>query len=159
MSNPFSTIVVDVKKFFANTGSDVEKLAASFWKIFKKAPTALQTVDNFVTEAGGVVIAAVSLADPLVEPEAAAALATIETGLAAIDAAATAATTGTSLLSNLQNFAADVPALLTGIAVKNPVLAATINRLVTLVVGECKVLIPAVEAWVAQISTTATPAA
>ena len=86
MSNPFSTIVVDVKKFFANTGSDVEKLAASFWKIFKKAPTALQTVDNFVTEAGGVVIAAVSLADPLVEPEAAVALATIETGLAAIDA-------------------------------------------------------------------------
>ena len=82
MSNPFSTIVVDVKKFFANTGSDVEKLAASFWKIFKKAPTALQTVDNFVTEAGGVVITAVSLADPLVEPEAAAALATIETGLA-----------------------------------------------------------------------------
>jgi hypothetical protein len=94
-----------------------------------------------------------------VEPEAAAALATIETGLAAIDAAATAATTGTSLLSNLQNFAADVPTLLTGIAVKNPVLAATINRLVTLVVGECKVLIPAVEAWVAQISTTAAPAA
>jgi hypothetical protein len=159
MSNPFSTIVADVKKFFANTGSDVEKFATAFWNIFKKAPAALQTVSNFVSEVGSVVIAAVSLADPLVEPEAAAALATVETGLAAIQAAATAAISGNSLLTGLENFAADVPALLTGIAVKNPVLAATINRLVTLVVGECKVLIPAVEAWVAQISSTAAPAA
>ena len=87
----FSTIEVDIKKFFATTGSDVEKFANAFWNLFKKAPTALQTVDNFITEVGAVVIAAVSLADPLAEPAAAAALATVETGLAGIQAAATAA--------------------------------------------------------------------
>ena len=107
---------------------------------------------------GAVVIAAVSLADPLAEPAAAAALATVETGLAGIQAAATAAVSGTSLLTGLQNFAADVPALLTSIAVKNPALTAAIDRIVTLVVGEAKVLIPAVESWVAQINAS-TPAA
>lgn len=153
-----STIEVDIKKFFATTGSDVEKFANAFWNLFKKAPTALQTVDNFITEVGAVVIAAVSLADPLAEPAAAAALATVETGLAGIQAAATAAVSGTSLLTGLQNFAADVPALLTSIAVKNPALTAAIDRIVTLVVGEAKVLIPAVESWVAQINAS-TPAA
>ena len=150
----FSTIEVDIKKFFATTGSDVEKFANAFWNLFKKAPTALQTVDNFITEVGAVVIAAVSLADPLAEPAAAAALATVETGLAGIQAAATAAVSGTSVLTALQNFASTVPTLLTSLDVKDPALTASITKIVTLVVNEAKVIIPAVQSWVAELAGT-----
>jgi hypothetical protein len=100
----------------------------------------------------------VALADPAVEPLVAGALATVETGLAAIQAAATAAVTGTSLVSQLQNFASTVPALLKGLDIKNPALVATVTKIVNLVAGEAKVLIPAVESWVAQIAA-ATPKA
>jgi phage-related tail protein len=157
--NVLSTIVIDVEKFFKNTGSALERFAASFQKLFGKAPAALQAVQNFVGMVAPVITAAVALADPVVEPEVAAALATAETGLAAIDAAATAAATGTSLLTELQNFAATVPQLLTGLDIKNANLKATITKIVTLVTGEAKVLIPAVEAWVAQIKATTPPVA
>ena len=91
--------------------------------------------------------------DCLVDPgaPAAAVLGTIETGLAAIDAAATAAVSGNSVLANLEAFAATVPSLLTGVDVKNAALQAKITSIVTLVTNEAKVLIPAVTAWVAQI--------
>ena len=148
-----STITIDVEKFLKGTGTDAEKFAAAFAKLFSKAPAVLQTVQNFLNEAAPEIVAAVALADPLVEPEVAGALAIAETGLAAIQASATAANSGTSLLTNLQNFAATVPALLTGLAIKNPVLTATIGRIVTLVTGEAKVLIPAVQAWVAQLAS------
>lgn len=147
-----SAIEADVKKFFGTLETSAGKFAAAFVKLFKKAPSALQTVENFTAEAGSVVVAAVSLADPVVEPEAAAALATVETALAGIQAAAASAVSGTSLLTNLQNFAANVPALLTSLAIKNPTLDAAVVRITTLVVGECKVLIPAVEAWGKQIA-------
>ena len=158
MANPLSNIVVDVEKFFKNTGSALEKFAASFQKLFGKAPAALQAVQNFVGMVAPVITAAVALADPVAEPAVAAALATAETGLAAVDAAATAATSGTSLLTNLQNFAATVPATLTGLDVKNPALTAKVAQIVNLVTGEAKVLIPAVETWVTEIKT-ATPTA
>ena len=156
--NIFSTIVVDVEKFFKGTGTDVEKFAASFWKLFKKVPAALQVIQNFVGEVAPIITAAVGLADPILEPEAAAALAALETGLAAVDAAATAATTGTSLLANIEGFAGSVPQLLTGIAIKNPALQAEITKIVNLVEGEAKVIIPAIQAWVQQIQGSA-PAA
>ncbi len=153
-----STIVTDVEKFFKATGSDIEKFCVAFETLFRKAPNALQTVENFLQELAPVVVAATALADPSVEPEVAGALATVETGLAGIQAAATAATSGTSLLSELQSFAATVPQLLTSLDIKNSALKSTIERIVTLVTGEAKVLIPAVESWVAQIKKTA-PAA
>ena len=118
----------------------------------------IQTIQNFVNEAAPIIVAADALAAPETEPEVAGALAIVETGLAAIQASATAANSGTSLLVNLQNFATTVPALLTGLTIKNPVLVASITKIVTLVTGEAKVLIPAVEAWVAQIKA-AQPAA
>ena len=158
--NILSTITTDVEKYLTATGSDLEKFAAAFDKLFRKAPSALQTVENFIGELAPVVTAAVGLVDPAIEPAAAAALATVETGLAAIQAAATAAVSGTSLVTNLQNFAATVPVLLTGIEVKNPELQKQVSNIVKLVVGECKVLVPAVQSWVAQIkATTAAPVA
>lgn len=147
------TIEVDIEKFFKGTGTDLEKFAAGFVKLFKKAPTALQAVENFTGEVALVIEAAVGLADPALEAPLAAALATVETGLAAIQASATAAVSGNSLLADLQNFFQTVPSLLTGIAVKNPVLQGTVTRLVNLVVSECKVLIPAVESWVKQLAS------
>lgn len=154
--NILSTIGADVKKFFVGTGSSAEKFGVAFWNLFKKVPNALQVVSNFVNEAAPVITAAVALADPLVEPEVAGALSIAETGLAAIQAAATAATSGTSLLTNLQNFSATVPALLTGLEIKNPALVAAVNRVVALITGEAKVLIPAVQSWVAQINPPTT---
>jgi hypothetical protein len=151
-----STIKADVEKFFSDLSTDAGKFAAAFVKIFKKAPSALQMVENFVNEVAPVITAAVGLADPLAEPAVAAVLATIETGLAGLQAAATAATSGTSLLTDLENFATDVPQLLTSIKVTNPALQAAVERIVDLVVGEAKVLIPAVESWVSQISGSAT---
>jgi hypothetical protein len=147
-----SKVKVDVEKLFSSLESDAAKFCAAFKKIFGAAPNALQTVDNFVSEVAPVVVAAVSLADPLVEPAVAAALSTVQVGLAGIQAAATAAVSGTSLVSNLQAFAAQVPTLLGDLDVKNPKLASTIERIVTLVVGEAKVLIPAAEAWAAKLS-------
>ena len=158
--NILSTITTDVETYLTATGSDLEKFAAAFDKLFRKAPSALQTVENFIGELAPVVTAAVGLVDPAIMPAAAAALATVETGLAAIQAAATAAVSGTSLVTNLQNFAATVPVLLTGIEVKNPELQKQVSNIVNLVVGECKVLVPAVQSWVAQIkATTAAPVA
>lgn len=154
-----SKIVVDVEKFLKNTGSDLERFAEAFMKLFGKAPSALQAVENFVGEAAPVVEAAVGLADPVLEAPLAAALATVETGLGAIQASASAAVSGTSLLSALQNFAATVPQLLTGIEIKNPALQAAVEKIVKLVVNEAKVLIPAVESWVKQIEAAAGKAA
>jgi len=154
-----SVIVVDMEKVFKGTGTDLEKFGVAFEKLFKKAPSALQSVENFVDELAPIVTAAVALADPLAEPIVAAGLATVETGLAAIQAAATAAVSGQSLLTNIENFSAEVPQLLSGVAIKNPTLQATIEKVVTLVTGECKVLIPAVQGWVAQIKSATTPAA
>lgn len=152
-----STIKADVEKLFKGTATDAEKFSAAFVVIFKKSPSALQTVENFVNEAAPVVTVAVTLVDPVAEPVVAAALAIVETGLAAIQASAAAATSGQSLLVSIQNFGATVPQLLTGLAIKNPALKATITKIVNLVVGECKVLIPAIENWVKQIEA-ATPA-
>lgn len=157
----FNTLKIDVEKFVAGTGTDVEKFATAFSKLFKQAPSVLQTIDNFVTEAAPIITGAVTLADPLLEPEVAGALSIAETGLAAIEAAAANAQSGNSLLANLQNFATSVPALLTGLQIKNPALQAAVTRVVALVTGEAKVLIPAVQSWVAQIeaaSATPTPA-
>jgi hypothetical protein len=157
--NILITIEVDVEKFLKGTGSDLEKFAAAFDKLFKKVPNALQTVENFVNEAAPAITAAVAIADPVVEPEVAMALALVETGLASIQAAATAANSGQSLLQNIESFSATVPQLLTGLAIKDPALQATVTRVVTLVDGECRVLIPVVQSWVAQIkAATRAPA-
>jgi phage-related tail protein len=153
-----STIEVDVEKFLKATKTDAEKFAVEFEKLFKKAPAALQTVDNFVNEVAPVITAAVALADPSAEPAVAAGLAVAETGLAAVSAAAQAANSGTSLLTNLENFATTVPQLLSGIAIKNPALQKEVTTIVNLVVNEAKVLIPAIQSWVAQIKA-ATPVA
>ena len=149
-----STIVADVKTFFSDLSTSAGKFSAAFVSLFKKAPAAIQIVQNFVGELAPVITLAVGLADPLIEPEVAGGLALAETGLAAIQASATAATSGTSLLTNIQNFAATVPQLLTGVAIKNPQLQATITKIVTLITGEAKVLIPAVQSWIAQIAAS-----
>jgi|GEM_PF-2707359 len=46
----FSEIIANIEKLFKAIGTDVEKFAVAFWKLFKKAPSALQTVENFVCE-------------------------------------------------------------------------------------------------------------
>lgn len=154
-----STIETDVKQIFVVAESDAAKFTSAFVKLFKKAPNALQTVENFTNEAAPVITAAVALADPAVEPAVAAALAIAETGLAALEASAQAATSGNSLLVNLQNFATTVPADLTALQIKNPILQAAVTRIVTLIVGEAKVLIPAVQSWIAQIQAASQPKA
>lgn len=156
--NLFTTAIIDIEKFLKGTETDAEKFAAAFERWFSKAPTVLQTIENFLGEVAPVITAAVALAAPAAEAPVAAALATAETGVAAIQASITAAVSGTSLLSNLENFASTVPSLLTGLDIKDSALQATITRIVTLVTGEAKVLIPAVEAWVKTIAASA-PAA
>jgi hypothetical protein len=145
------SVISDIEKFFKATGTDAEGFAKAFARLFKKTPAVLQVVENFLGEVAPIVVAAVSLADPIAEPEVAGALAVVETGLAGLQAAATAAVSGTSLVTGLENFAATVPMLLSSLAIKNPALQKEITSIVNLVVNECKVLIPAVESWVAQI--------
>jgi hypothetical protein len=145
------SILSTIKAEFSGFESDVAKFAAAFTKLFKKVPSALQTVENFTAEAAPVITAAVAIVDPVAEPAVSAALATAETLLAAVQASAQAAISGTSLLGAIQNFSTTVPELLVSLDIKNPVLKASIERIVALVNGEAKVLVPAVESWVAQI--------
>ena len=145
-------ILVDVEMFFKDTATDAGKFSAAFVKWFKKAPSALQVLENFLGEAAALIEGAVCLADPVIEPAVAGALAVAESGVAALQASITAAESGTSVLANLRNFATTVPALLTGLEIKNPGLKAEVERIAALVTGEAKVLIPAVEAWVKQLS-------
>ncbi len=147
-----STIVADVKKFAGEVETSAEKFASAFVKIFKKLPSAEQAIQNFIGQTAPYITAAVALADPIAEPEIAGALALVETGLAAIQASTTAAQSGTSLVTNLQSFATTVPQLLTGLAIKNANLQSTITRIVNLVTGEAKILIPLAESWVAQLA-------
>ena len=156
--NALAKIETDVEKFLKDTFTDAEKFATEFQKLFGKAPTALQTVDNFINEAAPYIVGAVDLVDPIAEPEVAAGLAVVETSLAAVSASAKAATSGVSLLTNLQNFAATLPTLLSGVAIKNPKLQAAIEKAVNFGLAEAKVLIPLIESWVAKIKA-ATPAA
>lgn len=149
----FSTIVTDVEKFFGTVETDAGKFCAAFVKLFKKAPNALQTTENFIGELAPVVEAAIALVDPVAEPLVAAGLATVETGLAGLQAAATAANSGTSFLADLQAFASTVPATLTSLAIKNPALQAKVTAIVNLITNEAKVLIPAVEVWVQQLAS------
>ena len=146
-----AVIEMDVEKFLKGTATDAEKFTVAFERCFKKSPAALQTVENFINEVAPVITLAVGMVDPVLEPEVAAGLAVAETLVGALQASATAAVTGTSLVTCLQNFSTTVPALLKGVAIKNPALQATITKLVNLVVGEVTVLIPAVQSWVAQI--------
>ena len=150
-----STLKVDIAKFFSDLESDAGKFCAAFVKLFGKAPAAIQVVENFVGEVARVATVAVALADPAADGAVTAALATVETGLAGIQAAATAAVSGTSVLTALQNFASTGPTLLTSLDVKDPALTASITRIVALVVNEAKVIIPAVQSWVAELATPA----
>lgn len=145
------SILSTIKAGFTDIATSAGKFAKAFERLFMKLPSALQTVSNFTAEVAPVITAAVALADPAVEPEVAGALAIAETGLAAIEASAQAAVSGQSVLAALQNFSTTVPTLLAGLAIKNPALQAEVERIVALVTGEAKVLVPAVEAWVAQI--------
>lgn len=152
----FSTIKADVETFFKDLDTDAGKFCAAFTKIFGKAPAALQVVENFVNEAAPLIEGAVALADPVAEAPVAAALATAETGLAGLQAAATAANGGSSFLGDLQAFATSVPATLSSLDIKNPALQAKVVSIVNLITNEAKVLIPAVEAWVKDLSGTGT---
>lgn len=151
-------IEVDIEKFFKATGTDVERFCSAFTSLFRKAPSALQAVENFTGEVAPMIEGAVAIADPFIEPEVAAGLATLESGLAAIQAAAVDANSGNSLLQNLENFAADVPRVLGAIQVKNPNLKAAVVRIVNFVTNETKVILPAVENWIKQIAASRTPA-
>lgn len=156
--NILHTIEVDVKKFFSAADTRLGKWVNVFATIFKKAPSGLQTVNNFVMIAAPEIEAGLALVDPIAEPAAAAAFGILETGLAAVATAAKDAASGNSLLQNLKNFAADVPSVLGAIQVKNPALKAVVEKIVNVVVGEAAVLIPAVEAWVKQIEARNPPA-
>ncbi|MFZ3343375.1 MAG: hypothetical protein WA213_21030 [Terriglobales bacterium] len=150
-----STLKVDIAKFFSSLESDAGKFCAAFVKLFGKAPAAIQVVENFVSEVAPVITAAVAFAAPSADGVVTAALATVETGLAGIQAAATAAASGTSLLASLENFSTTVPTLLSSLDVKDAALSASITKIVTLVVNEAKVIIPAVQSWVSQLATPA----
>lgn len=151
----FSTIKVDIETFFKDLETSAGKFCAAFLKIFKAAPSALQVVQNFVNELAPVVVAAVGFAAPAADSAVAAALATVQIGLAAIQATLTAANSGQSLLADLQDFANSVPQLLTGLDIKDANLKTEVENIVSLINNEAKVLIPAVEAWVKSIASAA----
>ena len=96
------SIFSSIKADFSDLSTDVGKFAKAFAKLFGKAPSAIQAIENFTSEVAPVITAAVALADPAAEPAVAAALATAETGLAAIEASAQAAVSGTSVLTALR---------------------------------------------------------
>lgn len=157
MASALQKIELDLKGIFSTMGSSLQKFGSAFWKLFGKAPTALQAINNFIGEAAPTLIAVVQLADPEAEPEVAEILSRAETGLAAIQASASSATSGSSLLANLTDFAATIPGDLKAVQVKNPVLQAKITSFANFIVAEAKVLIPAMENWIVQLKAKAQP--
>ena len=152
MVSALSTIIVDVEKFFKGTGTVLEKFGNGFMKLFKKAPNAEQAVQNFLNVVAPPLEGFLLLADPVLEAPVVGAIQIAETGLAAIQAATSAALSGNSLLENLKSFVATVPNLLTGLQFKNPDLQNKINSWVQLIEKEAEVLIPAVESWVQKLT-------
>ena len=161
MASVLSHIEADIKTFFHDLSTSAGKFAAEFEKLFRKVPSALQMIENYTQEIAPVIVGAVDLADPVAEPDVAAALATVETAIAGLEAAAQAADSGQSVVEGLKNLQAEVPTLLGSLKIENPALQATITKIVNLIVGEAAVLIPAAEAWVKQIdgANTGTPGA
>lgn len=155
----FSKVKADVATFFSNLETSAGKFCAAFVKLFGKSPAALAVVQNFINEIAPIVVAAVGIADPMADGAVSAALATVETGLAGIQAALTAAVSGTSLVGALQAFVTQIPNTLKDLDVKNPELTALIEKISNLIVNEGAVLIPAVESWVKELAAPATPAA
>jgi hypothetical protein len=157
----FHKVEVDVEYFFQHPGTDLELFCKAMVRWFKKSPSAFQMADNFLGEVAPEITAAVALADPIAEPEVAAALATAETEIAGVGAALAAANSGASFLAGLVNLNNTVPATLQSLDVKNAGLKAKIERIATFITSECKVLIPAAENWVKQLEgkNAQTPAA
>ena len=149
----FSTITSDIQKFFGALATDAEKFWNAFTKLFGKAPTALQTLDNFITESAPMVIAISALVVPAEEPLIAAGISMVEESLAAIKAAVDAAASGSSVQDYLTALENNIASLLPAAGIKDPALQQKIEKFVTFVVDECKVLIPAVESWVKKIAT------
>ena len=145
------TFLSELKLIFKDTGTELEKFEKAFVTVLKKEPTELQAVQGFVGEVAPVIEAAVALADPVAEAPVAAALSMVEVGLAAIQKAVSDTANAAGVVPALQAFAADVPQVLSGVAVKDAGLQSKITALVNFVTNETKVLLPAVEAWVAQI--------
>ena len=155
-----ATIKVDLEHFGAAVESDAKKFWTAFQKVWKGSPTALQQIDNFINEVGPVVVTAIDLADPAMATPANAALAEVQTAVAALKASADAANSGTSVEQNLANLNDTAATTLTALQVSDP-LKSKIEAVSNLITSECKVLIPAVQAWVAEIqkSKGTTPSA
>jgi hypothetical protein len=152
-------LITDIKLFFQGTGTKLEKFEAAFVRLFGKAPTALQAVENFLTEAAPVIEGVDEIAAPATEPLLAAALDAVEAGLATLSSAATGIVSAGGITQALTNLNTDVPALLTAVDVKDSARKSTIEGIVTTITGELKVLIPVVEKWVASLSPSPSPAA
>lgn len=150
----FHKIEVDVEEFFQHPLTSAAKFCKAFLFFLKKAPNALQTASNFLAELSPVVVAAVGLADPLVEPEVAAALSVVETAIGALGASLQAASSGGSFLDNLVNFNKTIPATLSALDVKNPQLKSKVEWIANFITSECKVLIPAAESWVKKLASS-----
>jgi hypothetical protein len=147
----FHKIEVDVEYFFQHPGTSLERFCRAMVYWFHKSPSALELADNFLGEIAPEITGAVALADPVIEPEAAAALATAETAIAGVGAALQAANSGASFLTGLINLQNTVPATLQSLDIKNATLKAKIERIATFITSECKVLFPAAENWVKQL--------
>jgi len=152
----FHTVEVDLSKFFKTLETDIGKFCHAFVSLFHKAPNALMVVNNFLNELAPVVEGVVSIADPIIAPEVAAALSTVQTAMAALYATVNSANTGTTFLAGLENFVKDIPATLTALDIKDAALKSKIEWIANFIVNEGKVLIPAVEAWVKQLTAAAT---
>lgn len=114
-----NTIELDIKNFIQGTETDAEKFYAAFAKLWSKAPSVLETVQNFINELAPIVIAAVGIALPGIDPLVSAALGTLQIALAGIQASLTSVSSGNSLLANIQSFAASIPQLLSGLQIKD----------------------------------------
>lgn len=152
MTSVFSTIRADISHFFGTFSTDVQKFWGAFTKLFGKAPTALQTLDNFVQEVAPMVLAVSAVAAPAEEPLIAAGISTVETTLAALKAAVDAAASGQSVLDYLQALDSNISILLPASGIKDPALQAKVTKLVDFINSEAKVLLPAVESWIKAIA-------
>jgi len=154
MSNERSTDV-SLSTVIKKVESFLYKVEQEFVKLFKESPTWIAMVGAFVTYVTPIAVTIVTLIDPPAGTATAAALATIKTTLAVLQAAAKDIANQVSIVGALESLQAEIPALLSALKVENPALVSKVESYANTILQEIEALLESVPASSTSITSTA----
>lgn len=119
------SIISDLKTF-------ASKVEAEFIKLFTKAPAILQIATGVVSYLAPLVVGIVTELNPVEGSATAAAVSVIESGLAALSAAAKSLASATTIQQIVADLEAALPSLLAAVKVENSALVEKVEAFVSL---------------------------